>query len=67
MQHKKSDDVAKNLDVAFVSPWLYRAVVRAGQRIDAKQVVIYHQEQGQRVPECGEGCSVPRQGDVLKF
>ena len=58
---------ARNLDVAFVSPWLYRAVVRAGQRIDAKQVVIYHQEQGQQVPECGTGCSVPRQGDVLKF
>lgn len=58
---------ARNLDVAFVSPWLYRAVVRAGQRIDARQVVIYHQEQGQQVPECGTGCSVPRQGDVLKF
>lgn len=58
---------AKNLDVAFVSPWLYRAVVRAGQRIDAKQIVIYHQEQGQRVPECGEGCSVPNQGHVRRF
>ena len=58
---------AKDLDVAFVSPWLYRAVLLAGQRIDAKQIVIYHHEAGEQIPGCGRGCSVPRQGDVLKF
>ena len=58
---------ARNLDVAFISPWLYRSVLRAGKRIDAKQIVIYHQQAGERIPECGEGCSVPRQGDVLRF
>ncbi|MDQ3171261.1 MAG: hypothetical protein M3Q55_14090 [Acidobacteriota bacterium] len=58
---------AKNLDVAFVSPWLYQAVRRARLQIDAKQIVIYHHESGQRVPECEQGCTVPRQGDVLRF
>ncbi len=28
---------------------------------------LYHHESGQRVPECGQGCTVPRQGDVLRF
>lgn len=58
---------AKDLDVAFVSPWLYRAVVRARQRIDARQIVIYHQERGERIAECAQGCRVPAQGDVLRF
>ena len=57
---------ARNLDVAFVSPWLYKAALKVG-RIDAKQIVIYHQQSGEQVPECGQGCTVPRQGQVLRF
>ena len=55
----------KNLDTAFVSPWLYRAVLARGQRIDARQIVIYHHEAGQSVSECRAGCVVPKQGDTL--
>jgi L-ascorbate metabolism protein UlaG (beta-lactamase superfamily) len=57
----------KDLDVAFVSPWLHRAVLKAGARIDAKRVVIYHHMPGESVPSCGEGCYVPRQGETLRF
>lgn len=58
---------ARNLDVAFVSPWQYRAALRSGKPIDARRIVIYHHEAGQRVAECGDGCTLPRQGDVLRF
>lgn len=58
---------ARNLDVAFVSPWLYRSVAKAGARIDSKLVVIYHHEIGQDVPGCAVRCVVPRQGYTLRI
>jgi L-ascorbate metabolism protein UlaG (beta-lactamase superfamily) len=57
--------LAKNLDFAFVSPWLYRTVTRLPRRIDAKRVVIYHHEAGQQIPGCEAGCLVPKQGDTI--
>jgi L-ascorbate metabolism protein UlaG (beta-lactamase superfamily) len=56
---------AKNLDVAFVSPWLYGYVLKQSARIDAKRVVIYHHEAGQKVPGCAAGCVVPKQGETI--
>lgn len=56
-----------DLDVAFVSPWLYRAVRRAGGRVDAERVVIYHHTPGEALPECDLRCQMPRQGDTLRF
>jgi L-ascorbate metabolism protein UlaG (beta-lactamase superfamily) len=56
---------AKNLDAAFVSPWLYNYVLKQSARIDAKRVVIYHHEAGQQIPGCAEGCIVPRQGETI--
>jgi L-ascorbate metabolism protein UlaG (beta-lactamase superfamily) len=58
---------AKNLDVAFVSPWLYHSVQRSGARIDARQVVIYHHRAGQQVPGCATGCVAPRQGETIQI
>jgi L-ascorbate metabolism protein UlaG (beta-lactamase superfamily) len=55
----------RNLDVAFVSPWLFRSVLKAGAKMDARQVVIYHHEAGEKVPQCAAGCSVPKQGETL--
>jgi L-ascorbate metabolism protein UlaG (beta-lactamase superfamily) len=55
----------KNLDVAFVSPWIFKAARRGPRRIDARQIVIYHHEAGETVPECQAGCVVPRQGDTF--
>jgi L-ascorbate metabolism protein UlaG (beta-lactamase superfamily) len=57
----------RDLDVAFVSPWLHRAVLKAGGRVDARRVVIYHHQPEEPVPECQEGCHVPRQGETLRF
>jgi L-ascorbate metabolism protein UlaG (beta-lactamase superfamily) len=56
---------AKNLDVAFISPWIYRAVVRNNHFVDARRIVIYHHESGERIPECREPCVVPRQADSI--
>jgi L-ascorbate metabolism protein UlaG (beta-lactamase superfamily) len=58
---------AKNLDAAFVSPWIYASVIKKGIRIDAQRVVIYHHESGARVPGCEAGCAVPRQGDTIRI
>jgi L-ascorbate metabolism protein UlaG (beta-lactamase superfamily) len=55
----------KDLDVAFLSPWLYRSVIRSGRTVNAKRVVIYHHTAGEQVPECGQGCTLPRQGERL--
>jgi L-ascorbate metabolism protein UlaG (beta-lactamase superfamily) len=57
----------RDLDVAFVSPWLYRAVLKSGARAAAQRVVIYHHQAGEAVPECQAGCYVPRQGESLRF
>jgi L-ascorbate metabolism protein UlaG (beta-lactamase superfamily) len=58
---------AGNVDVAFVSPWLYRAMVSRGRRIEARRVVIYHHQPGERVEACQTNCSVPSQGQVLRI
>jgi L-ascorbate metabolism protein UlaG (beta-lactamase superfamily) len=55
---------ARGLDVAFVSPWLLKAVAGQGKKIDAAQVVVYHHKTGEVVPEI-QGRLLPRQGDVL--
>jgi hypothetical protein len=55
---------ARDLDVAFVTPWLLTAVHEQGKRIDAGQVVVYHHRSGEAVPEI-QGRLVPRPGDVL--
>jgi L-ascorbate metabolism protein UlaG (beta-lactamase superfamily) len=57
----------KGLDVAFVSPWLYRAVLKTGARVDAKRVIIYHHMPGEAVPDCQAGCYLPKQGETLRF
>ena len=53
----------RGLDVAFVTPWLWRSVQSSGARIDARQIVIYHHEAGETVPGCTGTCRVPAQGE----
>ena len=57
----------KNLDVAFISPWLYRSTLKRNLRIDARRIVIYHHEVDESVPECRATCVVPRQGDTIQL
>ena len=56
----------RDLDVAFVSPWLLRSAAKAGRRIDARRVVVYHHAKDETVPEI-QGRELPRQGDELVF
>jgi L-ascorbate metabolism protein UlaG (beta-lactamase superfamily) len=58
---------AKNLDVAFVSPWQYQAARRTGELIDAEQIVIYHHRPGDQVAGCSSRCVAPRQGDTIEI
>jgi L-ascorbate metabolism protein UlaG (beta-lactamase superfamily) len=58
---------SKNLDVAFISPWVFRTVVKSGLKPDAKRIVIYHHESGERVPECPARCTLPKQGDTIRI
>ena len=55
----------KDLDVAFVSPWLYESITKSGRRIDSRRVVIYHHSRGQQVAGCRDGCLVPQLGETL--
>jgi L-ascorbate metabolism protein UlaG (beta-lactamase superfamily) len=57
---------ARDLDAAFVSPWLLDAAAKEGARVDARQVVVYHHRADQSVPPA-EGRTVPRQGQALRF
>ena len=57
---------AKDLDVAFVSPWMFSAVQRRGASIAAKRVVIYHHDAGREVAGCNGKCVAPKQGDTIE-
>jgi L-ascorbate metabolism protein UlaG (beta-lactamase superfamily) len=54
----------RQLDVAFVSPWLWKAERNRNARIDARQVVIYHHRSGETVPGCTGNCRVPSRGET---
>jgi Xaa-Pro aminopeptidase len=55
---------AKNLDYAFVSPWLLEKVGRQKGRIDARRVVVYHHRADEKVASI-QSAVVPKPGDVL--
>lgn len=57
---------ARNLDYAFVSPWLLADAAARKAHIDARQVVVYHQASAEAVPEYQDRI-VPAQGDVLRL
>ena len=54
----------KNLDAAFVSPWLLEAVAEQKARIDAKQVIVYHQTATETVPDFQKR-RLPKQGEAF--
>ena len=39
----------RGLDIAFVTPWMLKAVASSGRRVDAARVVIYHHTARERV------------------
>ena len=54
----------QGLDAAFVSPWLLFGVAKAGKRVDAKKIVVYHHRADQTKPPY-PGSVVPKQGDTF--
>jgi L-ascorbate metabolism protein UlaG (beta-lactamase superfamily) len=55
---------ARDLDVAFVSPWLLGTIRDSGRTISARQVVVYHHKADETVAETPARL-VPSQGQVL--
>ena len=58
---------SKNLDIAFLSPWIYRSLAKSGLAPDTRRIVIYHHEAGEQIPGCRGACIVPKQGDVIRI
>lgn len=54
----------RNLDFAFVSPWLIQRVAESKRRIDARQVVCYHHQADEAVAPF-QNRIVPHQGETL--
>jgi hypothetical protein len=55
----------KDLDVAFISPWLHRSVLRGGFTLDAKRLCQLPSHRRRAGPRVQAGCTVPRQGERL--
>ncbi len=55
----------RGLDIAFVSPWLYRAAQARG-KIDASRIAIYHHTAGEDVPRC-DRCVTPAQNAAIEL
>jgi L-ascorbate metabolism protein UlaG (beta-lactamase superfamily) len=53
---------APDLDVAFVSPWLLGSVQKQKRRIDARRVVVYHHQDGEKVVK-HQDRQVPKPGE----
>lgn len=54
----------QGLDVAFVSPWVLFGAAKAGKRVDAKKIVVYHHRADQTRPPY-PGSIVPKQGETF--
>lgn len=56
----------RDLDVAFVSPWLIEALARTGERVDAELLVVYHHTADRYPPEI-QRMLRPTQGQVFEI
>ena len=54
----------RDLDVAFVSPWLIEAVAKKNSRIDARRIVAYHHHTDEKVADLQDR-KVPTQGETF--
>lgn len=54
----------RNLDAAFVSPWLMEMVAERKARIDTRTLVCYHQQKDEKVPAF-QNRVVPKPGETL--
>ena len=54
----------RDLDVAFVSPWLLEAARKRGARIGTRRVIVYHHAEQYMGPDYQER-TLPKQGEEL--
>jgi L-ascorbate metabolism protein UlaG (beta-lactamase superfamily) len=57
---------AKNLDVAFISPWLSRKLLKEGTGVDATKIMIYHHAVGEEFP-IPKNAVIPKQGETFRW
>lgn len=63
----------RDIDVAYVTPWIIEAVRKAARAIDARTVVMYHHRDhefdGREVSPPCDGCKfiIPERGDVMQL
>jgi hypothetical protein len=55
-----------DLDVAFVTPWLFKEFRKLGRKIPAERIVIYHQKAGEENP-CEECIFHTEQGQTFEI
>ena len=54
--------LGKDVDVVFMTPWVLRPLALDGIDIPAKQIIIYHQQVGEPLPQCDK-CRALKQGE----
>lgn len=55
----------RDVDVAFVTPWLL-SQKRVADRLDAARIVLVHHDEATTAPGC-ERCFVPKPGQILRL
>jgi len=56
----------KDLDVAFISPWLAQSLTKNNQKVDAKRIIIYHHADGEKVIAPNNSI-VPNQSQIFEI
>jgi L-ascorbate metabolism protein UlaG (beta-lactamase superfamily) len=56
----------KDLDVAFISPWLAQSLLKEKQNLDAKKIIIYHHADGEKIT-APTNSIVPKQGQIFEI
>lgn len=55
----------EDLDVLFITRWLYESAVAREIRLDTKQIIFCHHTEYDRPPSC-PNCITPEQGQVIR-
>lgn len=56
----------RDLDAAFVSPWIIDSLVTSGARLDVRLLVVYHHRPGEDVPQLPR-MMLPQPGDTFRI
>jgi len=54
------------MDVAFITPWLFENARKEDALPNAKKIVIYQHKDNEIIPNC-MGCIIPERGEVIDF